>query len=76
MEKLLRRRAIIKYMPVPPAGDVLRTNANITAARTAFGYSPKTNIAQGLENFVEWYLDYYGPDGKRRAPDELTYVPD
>ena len=37
------------------AGDVRRTQADVSAARTAFGYEPKTPIRAGLERTVEWF---------------------
>lgn len=76
LQELLKRRAKIEYVPLGATGDVLRTNANITAARGAFGYAPKTNIRDGLAAFVSWYFDYYGPDGMKRPADEQGYVPD
>lgn len=39
-------------------------------------YSPKTDLAAGLARFVQWYFEYYGPDGAKLAPDEVHYVPD
>ena len=38
------------------AGDVLKTNADITKARTIMQYSPKTNFQNGIKKFVEWFL--------------------
>merc|ERR1719353_1602217 len=40
-------------------GDVIRTHANVTAARQAFGYAPQTSLREGLAKFVAWYQDYY-----------------
>jgi len=46
-------------MPMQP-GDVKETIADITATRQNFGFEPKTNIEEGLKNFVIWYKEYYG----------------
>lgn len=69
------RQANVTYVPVPTSGDVMFTNANITAAADALGYAPKTRLQEGMKHFVEWYYSYYGPDGKSRAADELAFVP-
>lgn len=39
----------------PQPGDVPRTYADITRARTKLGYNPKVNIEEGIRRFVEWY---------------------
>ena len=41
-------------------GDVKETIADITDTTRDFGFSPKTNIAEGLKNFVTWYRSFYG----------------
>lgn len=41
------------------AGDVSRTFADISAAKAAFGYDPKTKIEQGIPEFVKWYRAFY-----------------
>ncbi len=42
--------------PQPPQpGDVPLTWADISKANRLLGYQPRTPLAQGLENFVEWY---------------------
>jgi len=37
------------------AGDVRTTFADISAAQAAFGFSPKTELKEGLSEFVSWY---------------------
>jgi UDP-glucuronate 4-epimerase len=37
-------------------GDVEHTIADITAARSALGYEPKTSIREGIARFTAWYL--------------------
>ncbi|KAG2500300.1 hypothetical protein HYH03_001878 [Edaphochlamys debaryana] len=76
LQEMLGIKANVRYQPLGATGDVLRTNANITAAHEAFGYTPKTNLHEGLKQFVDWYFKYYGPDGKKRAADENGYIPD
>lgn len=75
LSKHLNKTAIITYVPVPAAGDVLFTHANISAAAAAFDYAPKTNLDEGLLSFAQWFFMYYGADGKKRAIDDEKYVP-
>lgn len=39
-------------------GEVIRYVADITKAKKAFGYDPKTPFAEGVERAVEWYLKH------------------
>jgi UDP-glucuronate 4-epimerase len=55
IEKTLGKSAIRKNLPMQP-GDVLKTNADITKARTLIGYKPDTNFQNGIKKFVEWFL--------------------
>lgn len=47
------------YRPMQ-AGDMLRTMADTTRARQAFGFEPATTIEQGLPAVVQWCRDYFG----------------
>jgi len=46
--------AIIDRQP-PQPGDVPQTYADISKARAALHYDPKTQIEEGLRRFVEWF---------------------
>lgn len=59
LEKHIGKKALRNYIPVPPTGDVLATHADISYAKQTFGYTPKTNLDEGLKNFVDWYKDFY-----------------
>jgi UDP-glucuronate 4-epimerase len=39
------------------AGDVMITNADISAARRDLGYEPQTSLEEGLEKMWAWYQD-------------------
>ena len=39
----------------PQPGDVHKTYADISLARSEIGYDPKTPIEEGIARFVEWY---------------------
>ena len=59
LEKHLGRKGTREFMPMQP-GDVKETIADIEATRRDFGFTPKTNIDDGLKYFVDWYKEYYG----------------
>ena len=54
LETALGCSAIIDRQPSQP-GDVPRTFADITKARTKLGYHPITQIAEGIPKFVSWF---------------------
>jgi len=41
-------------------GDVHETHADNQLLRQLTGYTPKTDVAEGVRQFVAWYRDYYG----------------
>jgi UDP-glucuronate 4-epimerase len=54
LEAATGKRALQEQLPDQP-GDVPITWANIDKAKRLLGYSPKTSMEQGLQNFVAWY---------------------
>ena len=58
IEELLEKKAIIEYLPLQK-GDVVSTESDISLARRELGYYPKTNVKEGIGNFIKWYKDYY-----------------
>lgn len=58
LEEQLKIKARLELLPMQP-GDVKETIADITESQTDFGFTPKTNIQEGLKNFVNWYKEYY-----------------
>lgn len=48
-----------EFLPMQP-GDVVRTGADVSRARELLDYDPKTQIAEGVPRFVDWYREYYG----------------
>jgi UDP-glucuronate 4-epimerase len=52
----LGKTAKIKQLPMP-AGDVLRTWADISQAEKDLGYKPLTNLDEGLAKFVTWLVE-------------------
>ncbi len=58
LEQVAGREAIKEYLPMQP-GDVKHTYADITGLQRDFGYTPNVSIRDGLESFVEWFVQYY-----------------
>jgi len=46
------------YEPIKP-GDVPATYASTDLLQQAVGFKPKTSIRDGLQQFANWYVDYY-----------------
>jgi len=66
IEKAVGREAKKKFLPLQP-GDVPSTYADVTDLVEDIGFSPKTSIEDGIENFVAWYHEYYS-SSKRPEP--------
>ena len=54
LEKLLEKKANLKFYPSHPA-DLKGNWADISKANRLLGWSPKTSIEKGLARAVEWY---------------------
>ncbi len=55
IESTLNKKAIKNYLPMQ-AGDVTKTNADITKAKMLINYQPKTDFQNGIKKFTEWFL--------------------
>ncbi|MDD5135418.1 MAG: GDP-mannose 4,6-dehydratase [Phycisphaerae bacterium] len=53
IEKSLGKKAIIKRLPLQP-GDVKQTYADVSKAEKLLSYNPNTEIAVGLQKFIDW----------------------
>lgn len=58
LEKALGKTAEKELLPLQQ-GDVPDTFADVEALVKDTGYRPTTTIETGVNNFVEWYRDYY-----------------
>jgi UDP-glucuronate 4-epimerase len=58
LEKRLGKKSVKNYMPMQP-GDVKASWADSDNLAKNLSYTPVTSMADGLNNFVEWYLDYF-----------------
>ena len=58
IEAATGKTAIQNLMPIQP-GDVPATWADATLLQSLTGHRPKTQVAEGVARFVEWYREYY-----------------
>lgn len=58
LEQTIGKKAKLKLEPMQP-GDVKETIADITDTTRDFDFKPRTDIEQGLANFVNWYRKYH-----------------
>jgi len=49
----------IEFLPMQP-GDMEKTWSDVSELHQDYGYTPKTNIADGVRQFVNWYRSYKG----------------
>ena len=59
IEDKLGKKAQRNLLPIQP-GDVPKTYADVTGLMNDLGYKPETTIREGINNFIDWYLAYYG----------------
>ena len=58
IEKCLGKVAVKEMLPMQP-GDVSKTWANVDDLISDYNYSPSTPIQKGVENFINWYLEFF-----------------
>ena len=58
LEKALEKKAKINFLPLQ-AGDVPDTHASIDIIKNKINYKPTTSVTEGVEQFVQWYKNYY-----------------
>ncbi len=58
IEKKLDKTAKKNMLPIQP-GDVSKTWANVDALIKDYDYKPSTSIEDGIEKFIDWYIEYY-----------------
>jgi UDP-glucuronate 4-epimerase len=63
IEEALKKKAVKEMLPMQ-AGDVPDTFADTGLISGQLGYTPKTDIREGVGKFVDWYRRYY----RVRAP--------
>ena len=58
IEKRLGKKANKNFLPMQK-GDVHSTLSDTKLLRKITGYNPKTKYQDGINKFLNWYLDYY-----------------
>ncbi|WP_114603549.1 NAD-dependent epimerase [Staphylococcus sp. EZ-P03] len=58
IENKLNKTAKKNYMDLQP-GDVPETYANVDDLFRDINFKPETTIQDGVNKFIDWYLDYY-----------------
>lgn len=59
IENKLGKKAKKNYLPLQ-AGDVPETYANVDDLYRDIDFQPETTIQDGVNSFIDWYLEYYG----------------
>ena len=59
IEKNLGKKAIKNYLPLQ-TGDVPETYADTYLLKELTGFTPKVSIKEGIKNFIDWYINFYG----------------
>jgi UDP-glucuronate 4-epimerase len=63
IEKSIGRKAKKNFLPMQP-GDVQSTWADVDDLVRDMDYSPSIEIREGVERFVQWYLEYFRIRGR------------
>ena len=58
IENELGKEAIKEFRPMQ-AGDVPSTWADVESLFNVTGFKPRTDIKQGVKEFIKWYRSYY-----------------
>jgi len=58
LEHSLGKVAKKNFMPMQP-GDVYQTYADVEDLFKVTGYKPSVSVQQGVDNFVNWYRNFY-----------------
>lgn len=58
LEEIIGKKAVKNYLPMQK-GDVYSTFANIDLLSDMTGFNPKTDLREGLQKFVDWYINYF-----------------
>ena len=54
IESTFGKKAQLELLPMP-IGEIQTTYADISKAHAALGFSPKTSLEKGMEQFLGWY---------------------
>jgi UDP-glucuronate 4-epimerase len=57
IENVIDKKADIEQLP-EQSGDVPKTFADISKAKSLLGYEPTTRLSEGLEKFYKWFIEH------------------
>jgi UDP-glucuronate 4-epimerase len=58
IEKSIGKKAIMNLLPLQP-GDVTASHADVTDLVEDINYRPNTQIQDGIDQFIKWYIEFY-----------------
>ena len=58
LEVSFGKQAEKEYFPLQP-GDVPDTYADVSDLVNDFNFKPETSLEKGINNFVDWYKEFY-----------------
>ena len=61
IENKLGKKIDKNMMPIQP-GDVPATFADVTDLIENLDYKPETSIQEGIDQFVDWYINFFGKE--------------
>jgi len=63
IENKLGKKINKNMMPIQP-GDVPATYADVTDLVENLDYKPETSIQEGIDKFVDWYIEFFEKGNK------------
>ncbi len=57
IEKKLNKKAVINYLPMQ-LGDIPESKPELSDLVAKIDYRPTTSIEEGINKFIDWYLEY------------------
>lgn len=67
IEEYLGKRVHKNLLPLQQ-GDVPDTYADVADLVRDFDYRPSTTVEQGVQRFIDWYLEFYGAEAPQGSP--------
>ena len=58
MERTLGKKAKVRLLPMQP-GEVMATLCDASKVKMQYGYSPDTDLREGLLRFAKWVVEYH-----------------
>lgn len=59
IQKYSGKKFKLNFTKTIPNGDIKKTYASVKKVKKLINWRPKTNLDQGISNFIKWYKDYH-----------------